>query len=165
MTQRPRPRERPVIRRSADGEERTAPSWETLTERLIREAQAEGAFDDLPHQGRPLDLDDDTYAGDMAVANRVLRNAGAAPPWIETDKEARRQLAAIELVIARASRSPTAAQDRLERQLEELADAHDAAVARLEGLAPTARQQRARLDRGVVRRRLRDALRDGSSAS
>ena len=165
MTHQPRPRERPVIRRDAEGQERTALSWETLTERLIREAQAEGAFDDLPHQGRPLALDDDTYAGDMAVANRVLRNAGAVPPWIETDKEARRQLQAIELLIARASRSPTGAQDRLERKLEELAGAHDAAVAHLEGLAPTARQQRARLDRGVLRRRLRDALRDEPSAS
>lgn len=165
MTRQPRPDQRPLIRRDADGVARTAPSWETLTERLIREAQAEGAFDDLPNHGRPLHLDDDSYAGDMAVANHVLRNAGTAPPWIETDKEARRQLQAIELLLARAARSPAGARDRLQREIDELADAHDAAAARLEGLAPTPRQQRARLDRVTLRIRLLDALQEEPSAS
>jgi hypothetical protein len=158
VSQHQRHHEHPVIRRDGEGNERTASSWETLTERLIREAQEAGAFDDLPARGRPLQLDDETYAGDMAVANRVLRNAGAAPPWIETDKEVRRRLQAIDLLVARASRSPVAAERRLLRELDELADAHDDAVARLEGLAPTVRQQRTRLDRDQLRRRLLDAL-------
>lgn len=158
MTHPRRSHGRPLVRRDAEGEERTAPSWETLTERLIREAQEDGAFEELPHQGCPLPLDDDRYAGEMAMANRVLRNAGAAPPWIETDKEVRRHLEAASLLLARARRSPLSARDRLERELERLADAHDDAVARLEGLAPTTRQQRRRLDRELWHRRLREAL-------
>jgi len=158
VSQQQRPGDRPLIRRDAAGNERTAPRWETLTERLIREAVEEGAFDDLPDHGRPLRPDDETYAGDMAAANRVLRNAGAAPPWVETDKEVRQRLEAIEGLLVRASRSPAAASQRLQRELDALADAHDDAVTRLEGIAPTARQQRARLDRDVLRQRLTSAL-------
>jgi hypothetical protein len=129
-----------------------------LTERLIREAQESGAFDDLPGQGRPLVLEDERYAGDMALANHVLRNAGAAPPWIETDKEARRQIELIEALLAQAARSAAGAGPRLERELDRLADTYDESVLRLEGMAPTAQQQRTRLDRETLRRRLRDAL-------
>lgn len=150
--------ERPLIRRDADGNEQTATSWESLTERLIREAQEAGAFDELPDHGRPLRLDDDRFAGEMALANHVLRNAGAAPPWIETDKEARRHLHAIEALIARAARSPASARARLERDLADLADAHDDAAGRLERLAPTPRQHRVRLDRDGLRSRLSAAL-------
>ena len=158
MARAQRPDDQPLIRRDAEGNERTASSWMTLTERLIREAQQDGEFDDLPGHGRPLRLADDTYAGDMAMGNHVLRNAGAAPPWIETDKAVRQQLHAIETLLAVAGRSPTGARARLADQLEALADAHDDAVGRLEAQAPTPRQQRPRLDRAVLRRRLRLAL-------
>ncbi len=129
-----------------------------MTERLIREAQEAGAFDDLPGRGRRLALEDDRYAGDMAVANHVLRNAGAVPPWIEADKEARRQLQAIEALLEQAARSPAGATVRLERELTRLADCYDETVFRLEGLAPTLRQQRTRLDRAALHARLHDAL-------
>lgn len=164
MTHRPRPDEPPVIRRDAEGNERTAPSWETLTERLIREAQEDGIFDDLPGRGRRLPLDDDHYAGEMAVANHVLRNAGALPPWIEADKEVRRQREAIEALLGRAERTPLAARGRLEAELDRLAEAHDHAVTRLDGLAPTVRQQRSRLDRDLLHRRLQLALSPGRTA-
>lgn len=155
--------ERPLIRRDAEGHERTAPSWETLTERLIREAQAAGEFDELPDQGRPLWLEDDHLAGDMALAHHVLRNAGAAPQWIEVDKHIRRQLDAIEVLLTSARHAPPSSRPRLERELETLAVAHDESVAQLEVLAPTARQQRARLDRGRLRARLAEAFGDGRS--
>ena len=67
--------------------------WESLVERQIREATDEGKFDDLPHQGRPLPLEDDSAAGEWAMAYRMLKDAGAAPPWIEADKDARARLA------------------------------------------------------------------------
>ena len=88
----PRSGERPLIRRDAEGSERTAPDWETVVERLIREGQEAGEFADLPGHGRRLDLTDDSAAGDMAMAYRILRNAGVAPPWIEADKEVRLDL-------------------------------------------------------------------------
>ena len=53
---------------------------ETLIERKIREAMEDGAFEGLPHQGARLPLEDDSAAGDWALAHRMLRNAGAAPP-------------------------------------------------------------------------------------
>ena len=152
---------RPLTRRDAEGHERTAASWESLTERLIREAQDAGEFDELPYQGRPLRLEDDHLAGDMALAHHVLRNASVAPRWIETDKRLRRQLDAIEALLDRAHFAPPSARTRLERELETLADAHDDAVAQLEVLAPTARQHRVRLERRRLRARLRVALGDG----
>lgn len=161
MTRPRQPAERPLIRRDADGQARTALDWETLTERLIREAQEEGAFDDLPHRGRPIPLTDDALAGEMALAHHVLRNAGAAPPWIETDKEVRRLRASIETTLERAAQATAAAQPRLQRKLDALADAHDAAVLRLEGSAPTPRQQRRRLDRAALHARLRQARSSG----
>jgi hypothetical protein len=157
--ERPRlPVTRPLIRRDAEGSGHTAPTWESLTERLIREAQEEGRFDELPGQGQPLRLEDDTLAGDLALAHHLLHNAGLAPAWIETDKEVRAARARIETLIARAARSRHSAGPRLERELETLMDEHDVAARRLEGLAPTPRQQRARLERVALRARLRAAL-------
>jgi Domain of unknown function (DUF1992) len=158
----PRPdHDRPIIRRDADGVERTAPSWETLTERLIREAQEAGAFDELPHRGRPLPAEDDAFAGDMAMAYRVLRNAGAAPPWIEADKEARRIEVEIDRLLAstggRSSQGGRRARERLVRLVRE----HGIAVERLAVLAPTPRQHRRRLDLAGFLRRLDDASTDG----
>jgi DnaJ homologue, subfamily C, member 28, conserved domain len=69
------------IRRDGEGKPAVGPTWESLTERLIREAMERGEFDDLPYKGERLPIDDDTYAGDKALAFHVLRNAGAAPPW------------------------------------------------------------------------------------
>jgi hypothetical protein len=155
---RRRPDQPPLIRRDADGHERTAPSWETLTERLIREAQEAGHFDDLPGHGRPLQLEDDHLAGEMAMANHVLRNAHAAPPWIEVDKDVRRQLEAIELLLRRARQASPSSRARLERELQRLADAHDSGAEQLQSLAPSARQHRPRLERDRLRARLDDAF-------
>ena len=80
-------------RRDADGQWQTAKSWESLVERQIREAMDAGAFEDLPFRGQRLPIEDDSAAGDWAMAHRMLKNAGVAPPWIESDKEARRLLA------------------------------------------------------------------------
>jgi deazaflavin-dependent oxidoreductase (nitroreductase family) len=152
------PMDHPLVRRDADGNERTSPSWETLTERLIREAQERGEFDDLPARGRRLHLEDDSLAGESALAHHVLRNAGMAPPWIEADKEVREARDRIEVLIKRAGRAPASAAGRLHRELEALSDAHDESVRRLDGLAPTSRQQRARLERATLHRRLEAAL-------
>lgn len=152
-------RPRPLVRRDAEGVERTAPDWESLTERLIREAQEAGAFDQLPGHGRPLQLEEDHWSGELAVAHHLLRNAGVAPPWIEADKEVRRLRARIARLLERAAHAPATARARLARELEDLAAAHDEVVAQLEGLAPSPRQQRRRLDRARLRRRLAAALR------
>ena len=61
--------------------------WETAVDRAIREAQGRGAFDRLPGHGKPLDLTENPYAGDWAVAFKVLDNAGIAPLWMELNRE------------------------------------------------------------------------------
>ena len=163
---RPRPdHDRPLIRRDADGVERTAPSWETLTERLIREAQAAGAFDGLPYQGRPLPAEDDAYAGDMAMAYRVLRNAGTSPPWIEADKEARRIEVEIDRLLALTGGRSPLGRRRARERLVRLVREHGTAVERLAVLAPTPRQHRRRLDLATLLRRFDDASMDARQAT
>ena len=152
------PSTRPLIRRDAEGGTCTAPDWESLTERLIREAQDAGAFDDLPGHGQRLRLVDETAAGDMAMAYHLLHNAGAVPPWIAADKDVRDVETRIAALLDRAISARGTSGERLEGELEALADQHDAAVLRLEGLAPTARQQRRRLERARLREQLRLAL-------
>jgi hypothetical protein len=133
---------RPAARRDADGRIAVASTWEALAERLIREAQERGEFDELPHQGQPLDVADNPYAGDQALALHVLRNAGVAPPWIEADKEARRLIAARDALLANASGASLVAHQRHQRQLTAIAETHRRTIARLNAEAPTTRQHR-----------------------
>jgi hypothetical protein len=115
---------------------------ETLVERQIREAMEDGRFDDLPHQGRRLPIEDDAAAGDWALAFRMLRNAGVAPPWIEADKAVRELLEARERLFAKARRSQPASRQRLRAELERLVRDLDRAIARVNAEAPTDRQHR-----------------------
>ena len=151
-------------RRDPDGKIHTAHSWESLVERQIREAMEAGAFDELPHQGEPLPLENDAAAGEWAMAHRMLRNAGAAPPWIESDKEARRLLGEIEQLFERASRSSRASggsRHRLEAELRRLAAEANAAILRLNSEAPTLRQHRRPLDLAELLARLERANQGG----
>src|SRR5437868_13591656 len=69
--------------------------WEKIAERKIREAMAEGAFENLRGKGRPLDLEENPFEDpSLRMAHRLLRNNGFAPAWIEEGKD-------IEAAIAR----------------------------------------------------------------
>ncbi len=140
--------------RKPDGTRQVGPTWESLIERQIREATEEGAFEALPHQGQPLPLEDDTAAGEWALAYRMLRDAGAAPPWIEADKEVRARMAELDAVLARADRVVPADRPRLRRQATDLVRAINRAVERLNVEAPTDRQHRRPLDLEEVLRRI-----------
>jgi len=134
-----------VKRRDAEGRLQVGPSWESLVDRQIREAMEEGKFDELPHRGRPLPNDDNPYAADWALAYHVLRNAGAAPPWIEADKEVRELLDRRDALLARAAARPATtafARSRDLAALEELVTLINAAIARVNAEAPTVRQHR-----------------------
>jgi hypothetical protein len=122
------------------------PPRESLIERQIRDAQEAGAFDDLPFQGERLPLEDDSAAGDWALAYRMLRNARFAPPWIETDKEVRALLGQRAAIHARAARSSPIGQARDRQELTRIVDAANAAISRLNQEAPTERQHRRPLD-------------------
>lgn len=145
-------------RRDAEGRIQTAHSWESLVERQIREAMDEGAFDDLPYRGERLPLEDDSAAGEWALAHRMLRTAGAAPPWIESDKEARKQLAALDALIERAPRMSPAAHRRARADLVHIVEAANLAIARVNAEAPTFRQHRRPLDSEAEAARLARAF-------
>ena len=130
------------------------PTWESLIERQIREAMEEGAFDQLPHQGRPIPLEDDAAAGSWALAHRMLRNASAAPPWIEADKEVRARLAELDVAVARAAADRGSGRDRWLHEIGRLVLAVNAAVERVNAEAPTDRQHRRPLVLDEVVRRL-----------
>lgn len=61
---------------------------ELLAERRIAEAIGRGELDDLPGQGRPLDLGDDALVPeDLRLAWRILKNAGLVPPEVQALRE------------------------------------------------------------------------------
>jgi len=148
----------PPIRRDAAGRPQTAHSWESLVERQIREAMEGGAFEDLPHRGERLPIEDDTAAGEWAMAHRMLRNAGVAPPWIESDKEARRLLARLDELVERAAGAADHRRDRLRREHAALVLEVNHAIERVNAEAPTDRQHRRLLDPGEARERLERAF-------
>jgi hypothetical protein len=133
---------RPAVQRDANGRISVAPNWESLTERLIREAQERGDFDDLPNHGQPLAVADNPYAGELALAMHVLRNAGIAPPWIEADKEVRRLIEERDEVLRSAPGASPIAHAKHRRELTRIVAAHAEAVARLNAEAPSTRQHR-----------------------
>jgi len=59
-----------------------------LAEQRIREAAAQGAFDDLPGAGQPLSLDDDAAVPEeLRTAYRLLKNAGYLPPEVQLRRD------------------------------------------------------------------------------
>ena len=138
------PDEKPVRRRDDEGRWQVARSWESLIDRQIREAMDEGKFDDLPHKGAPLPIDENPHAREWGLAFHMLRNAGYAPPWIEADKEVRELLARRDVLLARAGAAATSAllRRRDRAALERLVGEVNAAITRLNSEAPSPRQQR-----------------------
>jgi hypothetical protein len=132
---------------------------ETLIERKIREAMEEGAFDDLPHQGARLPLQDDSAAGEWALAYRMLRNANAAPPWIESDKAVRALLDERDRLFVGAARRSAQANARARVELVRIVEDVNRAIERVNAEAPTDRQHRRPLDLTVELDRLERAAR------
>ena len=61
---------------------------DSVVEQRIAQAITEGAFDNLPGAGKPLDLDDDRMvSADLRVGYRILKNAGFIPPEVEQRRE------------------------------------------------------------------------------
>jgi hypothetical protein len=140
------PDNKPLVhRRGPDGQMQVGPDWETLIDRQIREAMAEGKFDNLPHQGEALPNDENPYAGEWGLAYHVLKNYGVAPPWIESDKEVRKLLEQRDALFARAATGPAPtsyARRRDRAALEDLVTRINLAIARVNAEAPTDRQHR-----------------------
>ncbi|HET7677162.1 MAG TPA: DUF1992 domain-containing protein [Candidatus Limnocylindrales bacterium] len=136
------------------------PAHETAMERTIREAVERGEFDELPHRGQRLPPRDER-AGEWTLAFEVLRSAGMAPPWIEADKEVRRQLAARDALLEQAVRSGPLLHGTLRRRMREVVAAADRAVEHLNALAPGPAQHRPRLDLAAELAELERRLQEG----
>lgn len=62
--------------------------WYGIAEKAIVEAMERGEFDNLPGEGRPLDLGDDPYGDEsLALAHHLLLANGFAPQWIEERRD------------------------------------------------------------------------------
>lgn len=62
---------------------------ETIVERLIKEAEEEGKFDNLAGEGLPQKIEEENpyISEDKRLAFKILANSGHAPPWIEMGKD------------------------------------------------------------------------------
>jgi Domain of unknown function (DUF1992) len=64
--------------------------FDALVEKHVREAQAQGVFDNLPGAGAPLALDDDAMVPEeLRAAYRILKNSGYVPPEVEALRDLR----------------------------------------------------------------------------
>lgn len=77
--------------------------WESSIEKQIRKAMEEGAFDNLPGKGKPIDLSENPFEDpDLRTVHRLLRNAGFAPAFIEERKDIDAALERERTTLARA---------------------------------------------------------------
>src|SRR5687768_2081909 len=96
-------------------------SWiEIIADRKIRDAQEEGAFDDLPGKGKPLSLDfDPRVPPEQRAAYRLMKEARILPDWIQLDKEIRQAQHAWETRLERFSIRRAEAVEHAVRAAEE----------------------------------------------
>ncbi|HKJ87947.1 MAG TPA: DnaJ family domain-containing protein [Gammaproteobacteria bacterium] len=82
--------------------------FQRLAEERIQEAMEEGVFDDLPGEGEPLELEDDSMVPEeLRTAYRMLKNSGYLPPELGANQEIRQLEDLLEAVTdpAEASRA------------------------------------------------------------
>ncbi len=61
-----------------------------IVEKKIGEAQEQGAFDNLPGSGEPLEIEDDSHVpDDLRLVHKILKNADCLPPELQLRKEIR----------------------------------------------------------------------------
>lgn len=150
---------------------------ETWLDKIIREAEERGEFDDLPGEGQPLDLSANPFEDPAwRLANHLLENAGFTPDWIELDREIREGLDEARRALARSRdwraeqmaalgdrRDPEAQRQRnliadewgrATRRFVEAVGAINKQIARLNLKVPLPRLQRAKLDAARERQSL-----------
>ena len=66
----------------------------------IEEAMERGEFSDLPGKGEPLKLDTNPFLTPQArMVNRLLKENGFTPRWVELEKEIKQEKAQLEKVL------------------------------------------------------------------
>ena len=77
----------------------TLEAWESMVDRAIREARANGEFDNLAGIGQPVRIERNPFAGDREVAFHALKNADLEPYWMSLDKELNAATARLERLL------------------------------------------------------------------
>lgn len=78
--------------------------YESPLDKILREAREQGAFDNLPGKGKPIQWEDESMVPeDQRLANRLLKHNNFTLDWIEMGKELDREYERIkaDLEIAR----------------------------------------------------------------
>lgn len=64
--------------------------YQKIIEQKIKEAQERGEFDNLPGEGEPLRLEDESRVPeDLRLSHKILKNANCLPPELELRNEIR----------------------------------------------------------------------------
>jgi DnaJ family protein C protein 28 len=62
--------------------------WQSAIDKMLRDAQQSSEWQNLPGEGRPLNLDDNPYApADQKLAYKILKDNDMSPAWIMDGKE------------------------------------------------------------------------------
>lgn len=63
-------------------------NWGSYIDRQIRKAMEDGEFDNLPGEGKPLNIEaDETTPDELRLAFKILRDNDLAPDWIMQGKD------------------------------------------------------------------------------
>jgi len=90
-----------------------------VAEGQIQEAMEQGKLDNLPGQGKPLNLlEDASLPAHVRIANRVLGNAGIAPEWLQNRQQVLDDRKATENVLQKAIRENRSRKARLDALLD-----------------------------------------------
>jgi hypothetical protein len=103
--------------------------WESVVENKIQTAMTEGAFDNLPGKGKPIQWPEESSDPTWTLAHQLLKANGFAPEWIEdhkaiedAERAARERLArAWQRHLAERAADPAGARARWQRALAEFA--------------------------------------------
>jgi hypothetical protein len=77
--------------------------WESIVDRRIREAFAEGLFENLPGAGKPLQWEDEALVPpSWRAAFHLLHQSGLAPAWIMLDAKIRDDVGVARQALVRA---------------------------------------------------------------
>ena len=77
-------------------------NFDRVIEEIIRKAQEEGKFDNLPGKGRPLTWDENPFEDPAwQMANKILRDGGFRPGWLEDEVELREKVARARTALVR----------------------------------------------------------------
>ncbi len=93
--------------------------FESLVEERILKAQKNGELDNLPGQGKPLNLDDMSIPEEFRMVHRILKNSGFLPPEVELRKQIR-ELEDMLRTIDEQSQSQTEFENKVDPQRDSI---------------------------------------------